>query len=742
MTGPSMSAFGRRAAAVALAAFVTAGLAWPVQAAHAVHAAAASEPARAAGAASGSGSAQTTAMVAGLGQGTAASGSAQAAGPVASRTGAGAVASGTGAGPVASGTGAGAWAPPDVPELDAIPAAGSRPQASKTIFIDVDGGELTGTFWNAATKTEKIVYSAGQLRSDEMLDVYRTLVQTYSPFDVNITFTDPGRDKLVKDSPADQEYGVTVLITQDFNGDTSMLDLMVPDALGLAPIGGFGAEHFSYVLVSARHIRDGAGFNAPDGLIPWPDGVGYAVGSTTAHEIAHTLGLQHHGYDDREYFASVEGVWGPIMGSADLVGQLRWTAGYPHDTRDQDDLAMLTEQLSPDRMRMTVFYDRGGMPLVFTSTDQYCTVGDRTFLSVVGSECGARPEDVLSPRVFYQGRLDYRPSVESHAIASPRLLPDAGGTIADGTFGEFVRNDEADYYRVDAAAGPATISVAPYGEHHVLDLKLTVLDREGKVIAGPVDPPITQGKGDLLIPWEPGLQYSGVPFPGLVTGAAARVDFDAPEGGFIVKVEQGSYGDMADNSVDGSPASPTYGALGWFTITGEYQAVGAAPGPITPTPTPSTTPTPAPSTGPSPGPSTKPSPGHTLTPPHPRPPTPRPNDGVSVEPALSGPAGSPGSAFDGSAPGDGSPQVPAGGAVPGDTASPAPSTAASPAPGMTASPGGAASDADGRAAADSDEATAADTGGNVLVAVGIAVGAAVLAGLVVVIVALRRRTTP
>lgn len=71
------------------------------------------------------------------------------------------------------------------------------------------------------------------------------------------------------------------------------------------------------------------------------------IWEAVSHEVGHTLGLSHDGYDSKQYFGGFpEASWGPIMGSPYLVSLSQWSKGeYKGATNTTDDIAIISSHL-------------------------------------------------------------------------------------------------------------------------------------------------------------------------------------------------------------------------------------------------------------------------------------------------------------------------------------------------------------------------------------------------------------
>ena len=125
-------------------------------------------------------------------------------------------------------------APRPTPDAGETPAAAaplsetfelhSNPGASRTILLDFDGAEVTGTGWNAlplnVTPGSHPAWDPagdGPSFSDgeraKVQQVWAMVAEDYAPFDVDVTTQDPGTAGLVRSSSSDTVYGTRVLVT-------------------------------------------------------------------------------------------------------------------------------------------------------------------------------------------------------------------------------------------------------------------------------------------------------------------------------------------------------------------------------------------------------------------------------------------------------------------------------------------------------------------------------------------------
>src|SRR5690349_13636669 len=103
----------------------------------------------------------------------------------------------------------------------------SKPGSTKTIYLDVKGGTITGTAWNqtygssltfepySIDSTVDTNFSDAELT--EIQKMWQSVAEDYAAFDVNVTLKDPGAAAIDRTSSADTVYGTRALIT---NGGT------------------------------------------------------------------------------------------------------------------------------------------------------------------------------------------------------------------------------------------------------------------------------------------------------------------------------------------------------------------------------------------------------------------------------------------------------------------------------------------------------------------------------------------
>nr|WP_281352336.1 Ig-like domain-containing protein [Phytoactinopolyspora alkaliphila] len=450
----------------------------------------------------------------------------------------------------------------DAPELGAAdvpgdPVAGSRPGASHTIFIDFDGHTISGTEWNARYDVASIEIDAYNVNDEFKQAVWERIAQDYAPFDVNVTITDPGADALWKTSNDDNQYGSHLLVIPD----SSDLPAGMQGYGGLAWVGGFGSQHLSPALVMADNLANNPAYIADAG----------------SHEVGHNLGLEHHGIAGDEYYydtpADPSALWGPIMGAPYDVPLSQWSdGGYANATNpDQDDLAVMTDggaadfflflyDQNGDRFTGGVCYYRDGR----IATDGDPQQGD-TFYEPVNNRCAEDESAHTGAQLDAQWEF-----VDRTSYASDPHGDDTGdATSLDNSTGEFtaegaiVNSNDADVFALVTNGGPFTAEVAPAGNGSNLDLKISLLDADGNVIAEGEE----ETSSPLLGPEADGLE--------------ASLSEDLEAGAYYISVEGRGQGDPANNTPSNGSGYTAYGSLGFYELTGTAEPFEAAPVVIT-----------------------------------------------------------------------------------------------------------------------------------------------------------------
>jgi hypothetical protein len=221
----------------------------------------------------------------------------------------------------------------------------SRPGATRKIFLDFDGAEVSNTGWNVGANaigngthigwnSEGSADSFSPEERDWIQEVWRQVAETYAPFDVDVTTQDPGPDGWTRSSSSDTTYGTRVVIT---SSETAVAQACAGACLGVAWVGTFDA------VDPTGYYQPAWVFATSPSLRPM------IVAQAASHEAGHTLGLHHDGTQTASYYAGTT-AWGPIMGSSATRAVSQFSQGeYAGANNTEDDFAVIQANGLPMR---------------------------------------------------------------------------------------------------------------------------------------------------------------------------------------------------------------------------------------------------------------------------------------------------------------------------------------------------------------------------------------------------------
>src|SRR3954447_24404599 len=222
----------------------------------------------------------------------------------------------------------------------------SLPGSTHTIYLDFDGGTVSGTWWNSASGgMPSRFYSGFTLDADPtsftsaelayIQQVWRIVAEKYAPFDVDVTTQDPGPAAYNRSSSLDTRYGDHVMITDDTGAVASACS---GNCSGIALVGTFDQESTQDAYQPAWVFSSMTSHSA------------VLTAHTVAHEVGHTFGLHHDGVTGGSAYYAGQGNWFPLMGSG-VKGVGQFSKGeYAGANNGEDDLAMIAANGAPLRI--------------------------------------------------------------------------------------------------------------------------------------------------------------------------------------------------------------------------------------------------------------------------------------------------------------------------------------------------------------------------------------------------------
>ncbi|NDV61893.1 hypothetical protein G0Q06_05470 [Puniceicoccales bacterium CK1056] len=318
------------------------------------------------------------------------------------------------------------------------PVYHSKPGAPYAIYLDFNGGVISGTLWNSnynsgadydtyiwTKDSDSTTFSDAEQAI--IREIWQRISEDYAPFNVNVT-TDPSFDPDVTGGSNSIGW---ILFTRD--EDKSGTAMPAKGAGGVAWLNVFGSSLYASNYSPALVYADNLGPN-----------VGHFMAEAGSHEMGHNMGLAHDGSSTVEYYAghgSGETEWAPIMGSSYYENVTTWSKGdYLNANNTQDDINIITGKVGSD-------------PDVVGDTRASATP-----LSLVGNSIEA-------------------PSTEF-------FIGD------DSNEGIIQTPTDKDFFSFETSGGPLSITVDPfisevtqYARGNNLDLKLTLFDSAGNTVA-------------------------------------------------------------------------------------------------------------------------------------------------------------------------------------------------------------------------------------------------------------------
>ncbi|WP_137176901.1 zinc-dependent metalloprotease family protein [Roseomonas sp. AR75] len=285
----------------------------------------------------------------------------------------------------------------------------SLPTSKLTVYLDFDGFTTTGTTWNSywgqssfystafSTDTSESFNSAELLRIQQ---IWARVAEYFSPFNINVTTKDPGTAALTYTGGSDDAYGIRVVVTDEGGKNFG----------GIAYKGSFVWSVDTPVFVYSNRLGDNV----------------KSISDAIAHEVGHSLGLDHDGKGSTEYYyghGSGATDWAPILGVGYNANIVQWSKGeYTGASNTQDDLSIITSRNVGVNYRTDDYGNSFSSAAALGGTVAGGIATVETFGVISGS--GAQNDiDMFSFTVGANGAIDLTVSAYTRAYVSGSNTP-------------------------------------------------------------------------------------------------------------------------------------------------------------------------------------------------------------------------------------------------------------------------------------------------------------------------------
>ncbi len=233
----------------------------------------------------------------------------------------------------------------------------SKPDASRTVYLNFKGATLSGTAWNSSGGSivappfdlDGVPTGFSSTELQRIQHIWQRVAEDFAGFDVNVTTEAPPPERLTRSGSADTVFGTTVLITK-------RAGVYSCSCGGVAYLGVFDdtSDYYKPALV----FYDALASSEKN------------IAEAASHEAGHNMGLNHDGNASSGYYAghgSGATSWAPIMGVGYSKNLVQWSKGeYLGANNLQDDYAVMQSNGLP--LRADDHGDSAGAATVLSMT--------------------------------------------------------------------------------------------------------------------------------------------------------------------------------------------------------------------------------------------------------------------------------------------------------------------------------------------------------------------------------------
>ncbi|MEX1113616.1 MAG: MBG domain-containing protein, partial [Akkermansiaceae bacterium] len=236
------------------------------------------------------------------------------------------------------------------PRIEAIsvsvsspPAYNSKPNSTKHIYLDFNGGIVTRTQWNVSNVASYNVKVWSQdadrttfndAEQTWMRRIWQRVAEDYAPFDVNVT-TDVAYDPVNYTGNKNNVGWLMICETTDNNN----VALPHNGSGGVAYVDVYGRLDYTRYQPAWVSSTNGGGNEA-------------IVAEAASHEMGHNMGLSHDATSTLAYYGGHAATasapsWGPIMGTGYNRNVSQWSKSseYFDGNQAEDDLSILSARI-------------------------------------------------------------------------------------------------------------------------------------------------------------------------------------------------------------------------------------------------------------------------------------------------------------------------------------------------------------------------------------------------------------